>query len=163
MYSTCNRILLLLCYFHPAHAFQLPRLFFSGLGMDWAFIHVSVPNNISRRLCCKRNIALHGARVRCVCRQRLLFSHQGQDRSLPPARTLASEVRSFLGQKSEVFFLVEFNAGFLPHLSINAEPLRKVTHKGATLIWEAEQQDAFLELKQQLAQATALAYFNEDK
>ena len=72
-----------------------------------------------------------------------------------PAPTSASEVRSFLG-------LVGFSARFLPHLSTNAEPLRKVTHKGAAFIWEAEQQDAFVKLKQQLAQATALAYFDKD-
>ena len=72
-----------------------------------------------------------------------------------PAPTSASEVRSFLG-------LVGFSARFLPHLSTTAEPLRKVTHKGATFTWQAEQQEAFDELKQQLAQATALAYFDKD-
>ena len=35
-------------------------------------------------------------------------------------------------------------------------------HKGAIFNWQTEQQEAFDKLKQQLAQATALAYFDKE-
>ena len=71
------------------------------------------------------------------------------------APTTASEVRN-------IFRLVGFSARFLPHLSTTAEPLRKITHRGATFTWKPEKQQAFNEVEQQLPGATALSYFDKD-
>lgn len=66
----------------------------------------------------------------------------------------ASEVRSFLG-------LVNFSARFIPDLSTTAEPMRRLTRKGATFKWEREQQQAFDKLKNALLNSETLAYFNK--
>lgn len=65
----------------------------------------------------------------------------------------ASEVRSFLG-------LVNFNARFIPKLATKSEPLRKLTRKDHTFAWGQEQEMAFTTLKNDLAKATELAYFD---
>ena len=67
-----------------------------------------------------------------------------------PRPSTASEVRSFLG-------LVGFSARFIPQLSTIAEPLRRVTHKGTLFSWGPDQQNAFDQLKQRLAEATTIA------
>ena len=72
-----------------------------------------------------------------------------------PRPSNASEVRSFLG-------LVGFSARFIPQLSTIAEPLRRVTHKGTPFSWGPDQQNAFDQLKQRLAEATTLAYFDRN-
>ena len=72
-----------------------------------------------------------------------------------PRPSNASEIRSFLGT-------VGFSSRFIPGLSTTAEPLRRLTHKGARFVWGREQQDAFDTLKRKLAEVTTLAYFNRD-
>ena len=72
-----------------------------------------------------------------------------------PRPSNASEIRSFLGT-------VGFSSRFIPGLSTTAEPLRRLTHKGARFVWGPEQQDAFDTLKRKLAEVTTLAYFNRD-
>lgn len=67
----------------------------------------------------------------------------------------ASEIRSFMG-------LVNFSARFLPNLSTVADPLRKLTRKGVPFEWGNEQQRSFNELKNLLANAKTLAYFDKD-
>ncbi|KAK7105707.1 hypothetical protein V1264_012941 [Littorina saxatilis] len=65
----------------------------------------------------------------------------------------AAEVRSFLG-------LVNFNAKFIKCLASKAEPLRKLTRKNAPFKWEKAQEEAFNTLKNDLAEAATLAYFD---
>ena len=65
----------------------------------------------------------------------------------------ASEVRSFLG-------LVNFNARFIPDLATKSEALRKLTRKDNSFKWGTEQEKAFQTLKDDLAKATELAYFD---
>jgi len=65
----------------------------------------------------------------------------------------ASEVRSFLG-------LVNFNARFIPDLATKSDPLRKLTRKDVPFKWGREQEKAFKVLKDDLAKATELAYFD---
>lgn len=65
----------------------------------------------------------------------------------------AAEVRSFLG-------LVNFSARFISDLATKSEPLRKLTRKNVMFIWGKEQQGAFDLLKEELAKATSLAYFD---
>ena len=65
----------------------------------------------------------------------------------------ASEVRSFLG-------LVNFNARFIPDLATKSEALRRLTRKDHSFKWGAEQEKAFQRLKDDLAKATELAYFD---
>ena len=67
----------------------------------------------------------------------------------------ASEVRSFLG-------LVNFSARFIPDLSTIAEPLRVLTRKQTQFVWAQKQQVAFDSLKEVLARAGTLAYFDRD-
>ena len=66
-----------------------------------------------------------------------------------------SEVKSFLG-------LVNFNARFIPDLATVAEPLRRLTKKGETFIFGPEEQTAFTELKQSMAKAETLGYFDRN-
>ena len=70
-----------------------------------------------------------------------------------PQPKTASELRSFLGT-------VGFNSRFIPDLSTTAEPLRAITQKGAEFRWGKQQEAAFKKLKQQLAAASSLAYFD---
>ncbi len=67
----------------------------------------------------------------------------------------ASEVRSFLG-------LANYSAKFIPNLSTKVEPLRKLTRKNTPFIWGEEQAAAFRALKEDLAKAEHLAYFDKD-
>ncbi|RUA05255.1 MAG: hypothetical protein DSY43_04955 [Gammaproteobacteria bacterium] len=67
----------------------------------------------------------------------------------------AGEVRSFLG-------LVNFSARFVPNLATTAEPLRRLTKKGATFQWNSEHQRAFDTLKNDLANSETLAYFDRN-
>jgi hypothetical protein len=65
----------------------------------------------------------------------------------------ASEVRSFLG-------LVNYQSRFLMNLATIAEPLRRLTKKGERFVWRNEQKLAFKRLKENLANACALSYFD---
>ena len=67
----------------------------------------------------------------------------------------AEEVRSFLG-------LVNFSARFIPNLASIAEPLHRLTRKQTPFVWGAEQQGAFDALKDSLANAETLAYFDSN-
>ena len=67
----------------------------------------------------------------------------------------ASEVNSFLG-------LVNFNARFIPDLATVAEPLRRLTKKGEPFVFGPEQHAAFTALKQRMAQAETLGYFDRN-
>ena len=67
----------------------------------------------------------------------------------------AEEVRSFLG-------LVNFSARFIPNLASIAEPLHRLTRKQTPFVWGTEQQGAFDVLKDSLANAETLAYFDSN-
>ena len=69
--------------------------------------------------------------------------------------TTPSEVRSFLG-------LVGFSARFIPNFSTIAEPLRKIARKGTPFVWSGDQAKAFEKLKEQIASAPVLAYFDKE-
>ena len=66
-----------------------------------------------------------------------------------------SEVRSFLD-------LVGFSARFTPDFSTTAEPLRKIARKGEPFLWGEEQEKSFQKLKEQIASAPVLAYFDKE-
>lgn len=65
----------------------------------------------------------------------------------------AAEIRSFLG-------LVNFNGRFICDLSTKSEPLARLTRKGVPFKWTEEQDRAFNQLKQDLANAETLGYFD---
>lgn len=67
----------------------------------------------------------------------------------------ASEVRSFLG-------LVSYSSRFIPQFATISELLRRLTKKEATFHFGPEQKAAFQNLKQALARAGTLAYFDKD-
>ena len=66
-----------------------------------------------------------------------------------------SEVKSFLG-------LVNFSARFIPDLTTISEPLRRLTKKGIPFNFGPDQKPAFQTLKNRLAQAEFLGYFNRE-
>ena len=67
--------------------------------------------------------------------------------------TSASEVRSFLG-------LVGFSSRFIPDFAIKAEPLRVLCRKDEKFLWGKAQEEAFNTLKEDLAGASMLAYYD---
>lgn len=67
----------------------------------------------------------------------------------------ASEVRSFLG-------LVSYSSRFIPQFATVSEPLRHLTRKDTPFEFGPEQKQAFEALKEGLAKAGTLAYFNKD-
>ena len=69
--------------------------------------------------------------------------------------TTPTEVRSFLG-------MVGFSARFIPNFATIAEPLRGISRQGTPFVWRSEQEASFQELKQQLASAPVLAYFDKE-
>ena len=64
-----------------------------------------------------------------------------------------SEVRSFLG-------LLNFSSRFIPNLATKEESLRKLTRKNVPFKWGPEQTKSLQELKDQIAQASTLGYFD---
>ena len=69
------------------------------------------------------------------------------------ARTV-TEVRSFLG-------LANYSSRFIPHFATVAEPLRRLTNKGVPFRFGLEQRESFQLLKQKMAEASTLAYFDK--
>ena len=67
----------------------------------------------------------------------------------------AAEVRSFVG-------LVNFSAKFIQNLATVSEPLRQLTRKGVAFKWGGEQKEAFKAVKETLASAETLAYYDKD-
>ena len=65
----------------------------------------------------------------------------------------ASEVKIFLG-------LVTYSARFIPNLATVSAPLRELLRKEAKFEWGLPQQESFEKLKQLLASAETLAYFD---
>ena len=66
-----------------------------------------------------------------------------------------SEVRSFLG-------LANYSSRFIPHFATLTEPLRKLTRKDVPFHVGPEQKASFESLKQSMAEAGTLAYFNKN-
>ena len=66
-----------------------------------------------------------------------------------------SETRSFLG-------LVNYCGRFIPDLATVSEPLRRLAKSGTPFVFGGEQKKAFQELKQWLACAETLGYFDKD-
>ena len=66
-----------------------------------------------------------------------------------------SETRSFLG-------LVNYCGRFIPDLATVSEPLRRLTKSGTPFVFVGEQKKAFQELKERLACAETLGYFDKD-
>lgn len=59
--------------------------------------------------------------------------------------------------------MVTYLNKFLPNLSTVAEPLRKLTHDNTDFIWTSVHDKVFEDLKQLVANATMLNYFNANK
>ena len=66
-----------------------------------------------------------------------------------------SETRSFLG-------LVNCCGRFIPDLATVSEPLRRLTKSGTPFVFGGEWKKAFQELKERLAYAETLGYFDKD-
>ena len=66
-----------------------------------------------------------------------------------------SETRSFLG-------LVNYCGRFIPDLATVSETLRRLTKSGTPFVFGGEQKKAFQELKERLACAETLRYFDKD-
>ena len=67
----------------------------------------------------------------------------------------ASEVRSFLG-------MVCYSSRFIPQFSSISEPLRRLTKKHEPFVFGDEQKRAFKLLKDSIAEAITLAYFDKN-
>ena len=67
----------------------------------------------------------------------------------------ASDVRSFLG-------LANYSSQFIPHFATLSEPLRTLTRKETPFEFGPEQKKSFGSLKQKMAEACTLAYFDKN-
>ena len=67
----------------------------------------------------------------------------------------ASDVRSFLG-------LANYSSQFIPHFATLSEPLRTLTRKETPFEFGPEQKKSFGSLKQKIAEACTLAYFDKN-
>jgi len=65
-----------------------------------------------------------------------------------------SEVRSVLG-------FVEFSSRFIPDFATKADPLRVLCRKDEKFLWGKAQEEAFNTLKEDMAGASMLAYFDQ--
>lgn len=65
-----------------------------------------------------------------------------------------AEVRSFLG-------LANYSSRFIPHFATQTEPLRRLLKKGTQFQFGPDQKKAFQSLKQSMAKAGTLAYFDK--
>ena len=66
----------------------------------------------------------------------------------------ATDVRSFLG-------LANYSSMFIPHFATLSEPLRRLTRKETPFEFGPEQRKSFESLKQKMAEACTLAYFDK--
>lgn len=66
-----------------------------------------------------------------------------------------TELKSFLG-------LVSYSSRFIPRFATLSEPLRRLTRKNERFVFGPEQRESFKALKEELAKATTLAYFDKD-
>ena len=57
--------------------------------------------------------------------------------------------------------MVGFSSRFIPDFATIAEPIRALTSNGVKFEWTEVQEKAFQTLKEQLAEASILAYFNK--
>ena len=71
------------------------------------------------------------------------------------ASTNVAELRSFLG-------LVSFSSRFLPDFATTVEPLRRLTRQRDKWHWGKEENEAFEALKHQFAEASMMAFYDED-
>ena len=67
----------------------------------------------------------------------------------------ASDVRSFLG-------LANYSSQFIPHFATLSEPLRRLTRKETPFKFGPEKKKSFEFLKQKIAEACTLAYFDKN-
>ena len=67
--------------------------------------------------------------------------------------TTAREVRSLLG-------MANFSAQFIPTFATLTEPLRGLTHKNTVFTWNAEQENAYQQLKAALISQPVMNYFD---
>ena len=58
--------------------------------------------------------------------------------------------------------MVGFSARFIPNFATIAEPLQAISRRGVPFVWGSEQEASFQELKQQLASAPVLEYFDKE-
>ena len=65
-----------------------------------------------------------------------------------------TELRSFLG-------LANYSSRFIPHFATLTEPLRRLTKKDVPYVFGPEQKTAFRSLKESMAKAGTLAYFDK--
>ena len=65
-----------------------------------------------------------------------------------------TELRSFLG-------LANYSSRFIPHFATLTEPLRRLTKKDVPYVFGPEQKAAFRSLKESMAKAGTLAYFDK--
>ena len=90
----------------------------------------------------------------------ILLSEKGigptEERALQETREpeTVSEVRSFLG-------LTNYSSRFIPHFAPLTEPLRKLTRKDVSFHFGPEKKASFESLKQSMAKAGTLAYFDK--
>jgi len=66
----------------------------------------------------------------------------------------AMDVRSFLG-------LANYSSRFIPHFAMLSEPLRRLTRKETPFKFGPEQRKSFESLKQKMAEACTLTYFDK--
>ena len=67
--------------------------------------------------------------------------------------TTKTQVQSFLG-------MVQYLSPYIPHLSDMTAPLRNLTKKDADFLWTASHQNSFQKIKDAVANATTLSFFN---
>ena len=72
----------------------------------------------------------------------------------PPTTT--SGVRSFLG-------MATYCAKFIPNFSDTSEPLQELTKKGAKFQWSEQHEQSFNKIKELLASAKVMGYFDPNK
>ena len=72
------------------------------------------------------------------------------------APTNVSELRSFMG-------MVNFMARFVPLLSKIMEPLSRLLKHDQQWIWDAQQEDAFVAVKNAITKSTALAFYDHKR
>ena len=69
----------------------------------------------------------------------------------PEAPSNVAELQNFVGLES-----------FLPDFTTSVEPLRKLTHQGTERQWGQEENESFKALKNQLAEALMIAFYDKE-
>ena len=118
--------------------------------------------------CAQRNIRLNPDKFRFKLRRVPFMGNVVTDKGLQPDPDKVSAIVQMPSPKTKADVLrligmVNYLSPFCPNASTVIQPLRTLTHDGAEFLWAEPQQEAFRKIKELIANAPTLLYYDLTK